>query len=193
MQAKRKFPCADALAIVRALLPFLQPHCQRLIVAGSLRRRKSEVGDIEILYIPKFGKVSDPGDLFDSPIEMNEMDRVLDQLLADGIIAKRLNVKDSTTWGNQNKLATHQYSGIPVDLFATNEICWHNDLVCRTGGAQSNIQIAQAAQARGWQWKPYSPGFSRQCGLDVEVHKVLNEQEVFNFVNLPYLEPWERR
>jgi hypothetical protein len=49
-----------------------------------------------------------------------------------------------------------------------------------------------AAQAKGWKWNPYGSGFSRAVGLGREVHQVTREQDVFAFVGLPYLEPWQR-
>jgi DNA polymerase/3'-5' exonuclease PolX len=89
----------------------------------------------------------------------------------------------------------HVASGIPVDLFATTEACWHNYLVCRTGPAESNIRIAAAAKARGWKWNPYGEGFSRGGPLagPEEARALRSEREVFEFVGLPYTEPEERR
>jgi len=189
---KQKFPAADALAIVRELLPFVHLHCQRLVIAGSLRRRRPQVGDIEILYIPKIGKAPDPGDLFGKLVEVSETDRAIERLIANRILVKRQKINGSETWGAQNKLAVHQASGIPVDLFATTEEFWFNYLVCRTGGAINNTNIAASAKAHGWQWNPYGPGFSRPSGLGREIHKIASEREVFEFVRMPYLEPWER-
>ena len=53
---KTRFPRAAAIAVARELCEALKPHCERLIVAGSLRRMKQQVGDVEIVYIPKIRK-----------------------------------------------------------------------------------------------------------------------------------------
>lgn len=50
---KPKFPRQAALDATREILATLRPGCARVIVAGSLRRRREEVGDIEILYIAR--------------------------------------------------------------------------------------------------------------------------------------------
>jgi len=89
-------------------------------------------------------------------------------------------------------------SGIPVDLFATTEECWYNYLVCRTGGKETNLAICRAANAKGWSWTPYGPGFTCHPGEVspeeyTEQHLVHSEREVFEFVGLPYLEPRDRR
>lgn len=64
MSDKPKFPAETAKAVVRELLPHLEPACAKdaegkawLRVAGSLRRRKAMVGDIELVYCPAFGPV----------------------------------------------------------------------------------------------------------------------------------------
>lgn len=194
MSDKRKFPRAEAVAVAKEFCDALKRGCERLIVAGSLRRRRLEVGDVEILYIPKMRTVELPAEnLFDPPgtAQIDEVDAYLDWLLEQGVIRQRLNVNGGTAWGEKNKLAVHVGSGIPVDFFATTEGCWFNYLVCRTGGQETNVRIASAAKAKGWRWNPYEAGFSH-LGSG-EHFDVKSERDVFEFVGLPYREPWERR
>lgn len=182
---KTKFPRAAAIEVARFIVKQLTPACERLVVAGSLRRMKEEVGDVEILYIPKF--VEEPDGLFDTK-RVNQVDVVLQSLFGNGVIGKRLNLMGSATWGPRNKYAVHSQSGIPVDFFETGLEAWFSYLVCRTGSAESNTRIASAAQAKGWKWHPYA-GFS-----DWESNLVFpkSEEEVFAMVGLPYLEPKDR-
>lgn len=189
MSEKQKYPRAEALKVAKQLCVSLADITERLIVAGSLRRRKFEVGDVEILFIPKL--VTQSVDFFTSK-SVSAVDLMLDRLIAEGIIAKRKNVNGSEMWGEKNKLAVHVASGIPVDFFATKEESWFNYLVCRTGGAENNRQIATAANNKGWTWNPYGSGFSRPSGLGKAFHQVKSERDVFEFVGMPYREPWER-
>lgn len=62
MSDKPKFPRADAIAAAKEILQFF--IAERVILAGSLRRRKPLIGDIEILYIPKIETQLDPNDIF---------------------------------------------------------------------------------------------------------------------------------
>jgi DNA polymerase/3'-5' exonuclease PolX len=78
---------------------------------------------------------------------------------------------------------------MPVDFFATIDTSWYNYLVCRTGSKESNMRIAQAAQDKGWRWNPYGAGFS---GPNGQTHQVTDERDVFEFVGLPYRDPWDR-
>jgi DNA polymerase/3'-5' exonuclease PolX len=186
MSDKPKFPRADALDVTRIILGFIGPFCDRLIVAGSLRRRKPQVGDIEILYIPK--TCIEPDGLFDEK-QVNLVDSELDRMLAVRTISKRLSSRGSESWGGMNKLAVHTTSQIPVDFFRATRANWFNYLVCRTGSAENNTRIASAAQTKGWKWHPYGIGFTDSNGNWVRVE---SEADVFRLVGLPYREPWDR-
>ncbi len=180
-----------AMKVAKEICLALKPHCARLVVAGSMRRRKETVKDVEILYVGRTIVQQAPEDMF-MRVTVNLADQEIAILEHKGFLERRRNVNGSQMWGEKNKLARHVASGIPIDLFATTDESWFNYLVCRTGPAELNTVIATRAQDMGWKWNPYGPGFSRQNGLGNEVHRVASEQEVFAFVALPYLEPWER-
>lgn len=188
MSDKPKFPRADAIKAAKEILQVF--IAERVIIAGSLRRRKPMVGDIEIVYIPKIDTRLDPNDLLrERMVKTNLSDACIESDRQVGILRARENVLGRTTWGESNKLAVHVASGIPVDFFATTEAAWWNYLVCRTGGAETNTRIATGAQKKGWKWHPYSKGFTDDRGHAVTVK---SERDVFDLAGLPYLEPWER-
>ena len=184
--SKTKFSRAEALAVARELCQALKPYTDRLIVAGSLRRRKELVGDVEILYIPKSEERTID---FFAKTNVNLVDEVLSSLLQKEVIRHRLNVNGSEMWGQKNKLAVHVATGIPVDFFSATPGNWCNYLVCRTGSAENNTRIASEAQAKGWKWHPYGEGFTDNYGDPVPI---TSEKAVFELLNLTYLEPWER-
>ena len=191
MSDKHPFPQEKALPIAIQLRDMLSPWCEadRCVITGSLRRQKTWVGDIEILYIPKYRLLS--ADLFkQSASKMeNTADVMLDKMLEAGFIETRENAVGNEMWGEQNKFARHP-SGLNVDFFATDEDRWWNALVVRTGGKQSNIQIASAARRLGWKFEAYGRGFQSLRGLPH--HQSTSERDVFDFVRLPYLEPQKR-
>ncbi len=191
MSDKPKFLLATAEAVANKIIHSITgigDAVERIQIAGSIRRRKPQVGDIEILYIPTY-RTLPPADFFSTkPLLQNCVDEIISTLILSGHLEKRLNKDGHETWGEKNKLARAVKTGIPVDFFATTEECWFNYLVCRTGSAQSNIRIAAAAQAIGWKWNPYGPGFSRGS----ERHQIASEEEVFHFVGLDYLPPEAR-
>jgi DNA polymerase/3'-5' exonuclease PolX len=183
-----RYPLEMAAQVAGALVDLLRPACARVQIAGSMRRGKQTVGDIEIVYVARL--MEEPIDLITRGM-VDQADKVIDLLLGGGVLVKRRNANGSPCWGVRNKLAVHRPSGIPVDLFSTTEECWFNYLVCRTGPAESNARIAMAARARGWVWNPYGPGFSRVVDGDTlaREHAVRSEEDVFQFVGLPYLPP----
>ena len=166
----------EAREIAETLKGLLEGSCDRIEIAGSIRRHKWDVGDIELLCIPKFV----------GGVDM--LDRELGALAIQSILARRRNKRGSTTYGPKNKLMVHVPTGLGVDIFSTTEECWPVALVVRTGGKQTNIRISMAAQERGYQFHAYGSGFSTPHGEIV----CRSEREVFEAVGLPYCEPWER-
>jgi len=185
--ATDKVSRAVAMAVGAEVCEVLDPVCERWIVAGSIRRRRPMVGDVEILYIPRFGDRQ--VDLF-TVASMSLADDAIESMLRSGLLAKRASRTGVFAWGDKNKLAVHQASGIGVDLFAATEATWWNALVCRTGGAESNKRIASRAIARGYHWNVYGPGFTQAA--TGEVVPMESEEAVFEFVGLEYEEPWDR-
>jgi len=166
-----------AKAIAEELKGLLAPACERIEIAGSTRRRKPDVGDIELLCIPKFDGLVDLLDLR------------LKWLIGTYMLEYRPNKKGSIVYGPKNKLLRHVDSGIGIDIFSTTAECWPVALVVRTGPKESNIAIAMAAQKRGWRLKAYGAGFDTPRGLI----RCESERVVFELVGLPYKKPWERR
>jgi len=149
----------------------------RIVIAGSIRRKKSHVGDIELLCIPEHDE--EKGDLLHGRVS---------ELLEQGLFKLRPDKRGRTYFGRKNKLLIHVPTGIGVDIFATDEECWPVALVVRTGGKKTNIAIATAAIRKGWEFHAYGKGFTTPQGELV----CRSERDVFEMAGLPYLEPWDR-
>lgn len=54
----------EARPLARRILEAFRPYCSRGAIAGSVRREKPEVKDIEVVIVPKWETVPDPDDLF---------------------------------------------------------------------------------------------------------------------------------
>lgn len=188
---KQRFPRAVGLAVAREVCRALKSHClpDRLLVAGSLRRGRATVGDVEILYIGRREVRPVAGDLFASE-EVNLATRAILDLESAGALERRETVAGHHIFGVHNKFLRHVETGLPVDFFTVPESSWWNNVVCRTGPAELNTRIATLAKSRGWQWHPYGSGFSH-LRTGREVH-VTCERDVFAHVDLPYLEPCDR-
>ena len=167
-----------AKAIAEELKRLLAPTCDWIEIAGSIRRQKPEVGDIELLCIPKY------------IAGVDQLDREIGALFIQGILEFRLNKLGSRVYGPKNKLLRHVESGIGVDVFSTTEECWPVALVVRTGGEKTNKEIASRALEKGMRFHAYGRGFTLPDGkCELICH---SEADVFKAVGLAYKEPWER-
>ncbi|MDP2952014.1 MAG: hypothetical protein Q8O76_01695, partial [Chloroflexota bacterium] len=125
MGGQTRFPLLHASAVARDLMELLEASCERLAIAGSIRRKKPDVGDIELLAIPRLGQATDLWGKGLNPLEgVALLDHRVIQLIKMGVLAYRLNVKGKKTFGPLNKLLVHIPSGIPVDLFSATAQNW---------------------------------------------------------------------
>lgn len=191
---KPKFKASQARKVAEGILEQLAPLCLpgRAAVAGSLRRGKEWVGDAEILIQPIPGAAI--ANLFGEPAGRAESDA--ERLIARWIAERRLTLRrgkdGSVACGEKNKLLLHPASGIPVDIFAETtgeETAWWSLLVCRTGGAETNIRLAQGAQRALRRWDPYRGvlGYPKR-----DILPARSEQDIFAQCGIPYLEPEQR-
>jgi DNA polymerase/3'-5' exonuclease PolX len=185
---RARFNSIIARAVADELAGALAPRCERIEIAGSLRRGKPDVGDIEILYVPREGQIRVPGELF--PKKGWLVDELLEQWLAKGVLTKRPNKNGVTSWGEDNKFAIHGASGVPVDLFSSTAEGWFVKLVVRTGSYQTNIRLAASAKQRGFHLD-VSKGRIARAGT-YEVVFPQSEREVFELCGVAYREPAER-
>lgn len=192
MSGKIKHPREAALAVARELTAALRGLCEpeRFIFAGSLRRLKPEVGDIEVVYVPRIEPRPDKSDLLQPLVATNLVDAQLAEWLRAGVITKRVGPRGGSAWGAVNKLALHTASGIGVDLFQANKRNFWTLLVCRTGPAELNTRICMAAEELGEQWDPYK-GFLDRRSKDL-LFVPESEEALFQHVRLPFLEPKDR-
>jgi len=167
-----------AKAIAEKIKAVLESSCERIVIAGSIRRQKLDVGDIELLCIPKYT----------AGVDM--LDAKIQTMIYFDMLGYRLNKLGSKVYGPKNKLLVHLPSGICVYVFSTNALCWPVALVVRTGGKISNTEIAARAIERGMRFHAYGRGFTLADSSELLCH---SEADVFKAVGLAYREPWERR
>lgn len=176
---------ASGLAAFCLVTPdgFQWPNPHLIAIAGSLRRKKAMVSDIELLFVPNTEER--PSDLF--AVKAHDLAaEYIDKLLADGVLAKRPSASGVFTWGEKNKLALHVPSGIPVDFFATTVENWWNSLCIRTGSKEMNIELTTGAIKLGRRLHAYGSGVSEKDGT---VIPATSEKHVFELCGVPYREP----
>lgn len=188
MSEKTKFPHAEALKVAQAIVEKLRPFVERIAIAGSLRRCKPYVSDIEILFVPRMENVPD-GFFFTKEEDISA--REIERLVAAGEIEKRANEAGSFTWGALNKLGRHVPSGIPVDFFCEPDpLDWWRSLVIRTGPKDFNIRLMATAPRHGYTAHAYGEALHRIPGGERVIAK--DERDFIELCGLEWQEPKNR-
>lgn len=118
----------EALNIAQTIREYLLPLCDRAEIAGSIRRRKSEVKDIKIVCQPKV--VVKQGDLFGEHLQSYPL---LDKLATD--FPARFSAKKIL--GRERYFKFELSFGINLDLFVILPPAqWGVGYVIRTGPAE---------------------------------------------------------
>lgn len=179
---KPKWPLAEAKALAIRICDRIAPACERVEVAGSIRRGKSEVGDIELVVIPRFEM---PADLF-GPVEASRQN-VLWGLL-DGFSNKKL--LHYTKAGDRYRQFTFlDEPPVQVDLFTCARDNWGWIFLVRTGSASFSHHMAGRLNASG-----YTSKEGWICGAQGPMDRVETpkEEDVFTLAREAYREPGER-
>jgi DNA polymerase/3'-5' exonuclease PolX len=177
LEVKRRFPLEAATKVANELVELLRPDCERIEIAGSIRRRRPDVGDIELLVLP-----------IDEAPAGYKLHRHLERLMDEGVLSKRLNKKGSTMYGPSNKLLIHNESGIPVDIFASTRRNWGMALVVRTGPVDFNKAMMTRFLSLGMKGHAYGG----VTGRNGEAIHCPEEADVFRLLQWDFIDPWER-
>lgn len=159
---------SKALRIAERVKAELAPHCIRIEIAGSIRRKKSEVGDIEIVAMPK-------------PYDIG--------LFANGIapvVNQWVKVKGELPCKYTQRILPE---GIKLDLFFADPENWGLILAIRTGSAEySHKELAVRWVRLGYE--------SREGHLESRFGKlripVPEEIDLFRILGINYVEPENR-
>lgn len=196
-----RIPAARASQVARRFLSYIEPHCEKLVVAGSLRRRATLVGDVEVVCVPRTETVEDVvPDLFGETVTERTVDllhEAMERLLQAGVVRQRLTAKGETRWGELTKYLV--FEDVPIDLFATDADRLGWTLMLRTGPAEFSRQLVVE---RGHKTKDRRDGLlpthlrvdqglvSRMSGQHIPTP---DEETVFELFKLPYRAPEHRR
>jgi len=177
------FPFEYAASIASELVQILKTDCEQIEIVGSIRRLKPSVNDIDIIAIPKFIEQKDES-LFGEPIKINLLDRKLSDLCLDHFLFLQSNGEKIKRFNMPIGKKT-----ISVDLYIANESTWWTLLLIRTGSREHNIKLASRALEFQMRLKADGSGLLSRDG---KLIKIQSEQEIFQYLQVPYRQPSER-
>lgn len=155
-----------ALAIAERIKAELAPHCERIEIAGSIRRKKPQVKDIELVAIPK---PYDTG-LFISGVA--------------AVVNKWEKVKGELPCKYTQRILPE---GIKLDLFFAEPGNWGLIYAIRTGSADFSHKVL----ASRWVERGYHSheGYLHYKGKQYPCYE---EADLFQRIGLPFIEPEKR-
>jgi len=191
----------QAQKIAAELVQQLAPHCERIQIAGSIRREKPEVKDIEIVAIPKPYEVG----LFESGIAtvVNRWVKVKGELpckYTQRVIPidlgfdfaqpdSRVSMSGTGVTLSGTGVTLSEVEGIKLDLFFATPANWGLILAIRTGSAEYSHKVLAA----GWVRKGYHSVdgmlFHEKSKWE---RKVKDEWELFQLLGIAMPEPKDR-
>lgn len=206
MAEKTKLPLAQAAFAARRLQTELAPYCVRIEIAGSIRRRKAAVGDIELVAIPKVDH-TERRDLFGHVVATrahNHLDEHLREMLRapSGPIFKSRaelfevtryepdGVPDVLRWGEHYKRFyfwwSHVSAVVSVDLFLATPANFGAILAIRTGPFDFSRELVTHIK--------HATPYRQQDGHLVleetgEVMPVPEEADYFALAGVPWIDP----
>jgi len=153
-QRQHRFLLGFVLPEAKAIMEELKPYVEKISLAGSIRRRKETIGDVDILAVS-----SQPEKVMDIFTSMKRVEKVL----AKGI----------------TKSSVRLHGGIQVDLRIVGKESFGSALQYFTGSKEHNIEVRKIAIKLGYKLNEYGlfKGFERIAGRDEEeVYKALGMQ-----------------
>ena len=111
------------------IVELLKPYCKRIMVCGSIRRKKSICRDIDIVLVP-----ADYSSLHSALLRLGVC-------TADG-----------------PKITRVFHDSVQVDVYYATEETWGTLVLIRTGSAENNRRLCSLAMKKNWQLKANGEG-----------------------------------
>jgi DNA polymerase/3'-5' exonuclease PolX len=120
--SKARMPLDEAKGIAEEVKAAIADVCESVVIAGSIRREKEEVGDIELVCVPKFAEVLKKVDLFtEKLVKVNLLEQRLYRMASAGDIIPSLKSNGTRkAWlgsGDARYIAAEYQEVIGVDFF----------------------------------------------------------------------------
>lgn len=170
----------EAYELALIIVDGLRPMCERIEVAGSIRRAREQVNDIDLVVEPKPGQRAQIEERIlrrCSKVSGGEHSLIAEMPLVVGGWARKLGVPSV-------QLDVWFTKPDEPDLLEGKPGNWGTILLCRTGSAVHNIRLAARAKELGLHWNPY-----RGVMRGEEIIASRTEEEVFGALGLQWIPP----
>ncbi len=183
-------PLAEARGQAEALAATIAPFCERVVVAGSVRRGKALVKDVELAAVPKWERRQVTRGLFTESEPVNLLHEWAKGAEAGGMV-RWTRSQAGRTQAQPPKPDGRYWSGVLasglfLDLFLADERNFGLILALRTGPASWSQALVTRAAAMGL---PSEGGSLTRDGKPVATP---DEETLFRRLRLKWREPKDR-
>lgn len=154
----------EAQRAAEEVLAALQPHAAHLAWAGSLRRRRDTVGDLDFVAVPKAR-------------QKEALAEALTRFEGATVLAS-----------GENKVSVRLPSGLQVDLRLMKPEEYGAAMVYFTGSKNHNIKLRALAITKGWKLNEYGL-FEEQDGKEGKRIAGKSEADIYAKLGVPFLPP----
>lgn len=147
MSIGTRLPLRHAVAEAETFKALFDGTYERWTIAGSIRRQKPEVSDVDHVIIPTWGDVPAEG-LFAEMKRVNLLMRRADQLVADGTITKHFYGITGPRWGPLSRGC--DFHGLLHELRTATVENWGSQLAIRTGPAELSRTLVTGLRKYGY-------------------------------------------
>jgi DNA polymerase/3'-5' exonuclease PolX len=191
---KQEIALQQAKKIAGEFISLIQPACEWIEVAGSIRRQKRLVNDIELVVIPKIvpskrkKKVQHSKKL--TSFITIAIDPSLDEILENLVIKRKIQMIKS---GDKYKQFIFWKYLLQIDLFIANKTNLGYILLLRTGSADYSQNFVTEVKRRG----QFRCGKGTRAGYvwNIKTWEIVptpTEQALYALVGIPWLDPPKR-
>ncbi|HNH23322.1 MAG TPA: helix-hairpin-helix domain-containing protein, partial [Ferruginibacter sp.] len=164
---KKRFPLAEASRIARTVLREISkiPHVQKATIAGSIRRKKETIGDIDIIVLAA---------------QKNHRAIIRHFISLPGIA--------HVIAAGATKASVQLQRGIQADIRVVEKSQYGSALFYFTGSREHNIRLRTIARKHGWRMNEYGV-FDTRTGKRLAGD---TEESIYQLFGLSYIPPEQR-
>ena len=163
-----KLSLAEAVFAAEQFKAMFPPETyERWTVAGSVRRRRPEVSDVEHVVIPRFADL--PGDdIFASPKPTNLFFRQLDRLVAELKVTRHERADGKQCWGDRHRVVGFDCLGVvgQHDLYLADADNYGAIVAIRTGPGDLSKRLVTMLRRNGLRQIDGYVWSCETCGCD---------------------------